>query len=297
MSMNLWNWIKEIIYRPAFFVDQAFTLKQGLKFYAGLIALFVMALSLIALPGTVRFVHEVLSEHWDRQVSIISELYPGELVLSVRQGQVSTNMVEPYAIPLPLEWRTSEFAVPENLLVIDTTKRIETDDFNREDTWFIIGADQVGFYNYEKNEYRINDVKQSLGDTSLTIHADEYTQFVTKGAHYLRIVLLVGVALLPFLLYALFFVGYLLYMVVGAILVMITARFRGYTIGYGRAYLSGLYLLSMSLSYLVLLSLFHVQAMPLGFTLLLFVATLLNFPKKLVVPVVPSESGTVPENK
>ena len=58
--MNLWNWIKEIIYRPAFFVDQAFTLKQGLKFYAGLIALFVMVLSLIALPGTVRFVHEVL---------------------------------------------------------------------------------------------------------------------------------------------------------------------------------------------------------------------------------------------
>lgn len=295
--MKLWTWVKDRAYRPAFFVEQTFTLKQGLKFYAGLIALFVMALSLIALPGTVKFVHEVLSEHWDRQVSIISELYPTELVLSVRQGQVSTNMTEPYAIPLPLEWRTSEFAVPENLLVIDSTKRIETDDFAREDTWFIIGADQVGFFNYEKNEYRINDLSQALDGESFTIHADEYVQFVTQGAHYLRIVLLVGVALLPFLLYAMFFVGYLLYLLVGAMLVIITARFRGYTLGYARAYLSGLYLLPLPLSYLVLLSLFHVQAMPLGFTLLLFVATLMNFPKKPLVPVVPSESGTVPENK
>ncbi len=241
--------------------------------------------------------HEVLSEHWDRQVAIISELYPAELVLSVRQGQISTNMPEPYALLLPIEWRTSEFAVPDNLLVIDTTKRIETQDFARQDTWFIIGADQVGFYNYEKNEYRINDVKQALSNESFTIHATEYSTLVTKVAHFLRIALLVGIALLPFLLYGLFFVGYLVYLIVGAFLVWLAMRFRGYTFSYARAYLSALYLLPLPFIYLVLLSLLHMRGMPLGFTLVLFIATLINFPKKLVAPAVPDEIGTVQEVK
>lgn len=288
--MKLWTWVKDQVYRPAFFVEQSFTLKQGLKFYAGLIGVLVIAQIVIALPGTVRFVHEILSERWDHEVANVTVLFPEELELTVKQGVVSTNVSEPYTIPIPIEWRTTEADMPENLLVIDTTRTISTSDFTRHDTWFILGEQSAGFYNAEKSEYRIYDLTRLLGRETFTVDESTYSNFVAQASHYLKLTILIGLCLMPIILYGWYFVGYLVYLILGAVVVLLVARYREYTLSYGRAYLTGLFLLPLPLGYHLLLSLFGVMGMPFAFTLVLTIATLVNFPKKSTpVPVVTTE--------
>lgn len=288
--MKLWTWVKDRVYRPAFFVGQSFTLKQGLKFYSGLIGVLVIAQIVIALPGTVRFVHEILSERWDHEVANVTALFPEELELTVKQGVVSTNVSEPYTLPIPIEWRTTEADMPENLLVIDTTRTISMSDFTRHDTWFILGEQSAGFYNAEKSEYRIYDLTRLLGRETFTVDESTYSNFVAQASHYLKLTILIGLCLMPFILYGWYFVGYLVYLILGAVVVLLVARYREYSLSYGRAYLTGLFLLPLPLGYHLLLSLFGVMGMPFAFTLVLIIATLVNFPKKsMPVPVATTE--------
>jgi hypothetical protein len=279
--MNLWERIKQTIYRPDFFVHHSYRVGSGLKFYSLLLLFFIGLRVLLALPATVQFYQTILSDAWERQEAIVTDLFPEELRLSVNDGIVSTNVTEPYAIPMPQEWRALQGDMPENLVVINTLSATETDDFARADTLIIIGRDSVGFHNANKGEFRIYDLSGRDGKWPVSVDRQAFAEFVATTSDVVRWVLIIGGIALPFILYAVLWIVYLVYLVFGALVIWAGAKWRGHQITYGDAYVAGMFLFPIPFLYEFLSSYGQGLAgnIPFAFTLLLLVMTLLNFQK------------------
>lgn len=294
---SIWGKACRTAYRPDFFASRSYSVKSGLKFYSLLLLFFIGLKVLFALPGTVQFYQTVLSDAWGKQQSIIASIFPDELKLSINNGIVSTNVSEPYAIPVPEQWSDARYGLPKNLLVIDTTKPIDTSDFSEADTLIILGESSLGFHNEERGEFRIFSLRDTSDDGSFSIDQQQYTTIVTKVSAGLRSVLIIGGILLPFVLYALLWPAYLVYLIFGAIIVWLGAKWRGHQITYREAYIAGMFLMPIPFLYEFLSSYGHGLAgnIPFAFTLILFVMTLVNFRKIISVP--KDTSGEVTSRK
>ncbi len=290
-SMRLWQKIKNTVYRPDFFGSHSFELSRGLHFYSFLIILYVVIQGVFMLPAAVRFYQGLGSNEAQQVWSTIRNLYPEELVLTFQNGTLSTNVMVPYAIAFPDEWRTTRdnqsnsVKIPKNLVVIDTTKPVTPDDFATLDTTVILGEKSVGYHDPNKGAFRIIDYRSQGDQGSFVVTRAAYTGFLDKIASVLRVVLLIGFCFLPFFLYAAFWVFHLIYLLFGALVVWLGAALRGHHMTYGRAYVAGLYLLPLPLLYSLLSSIIGAQSgIPFTFSLILFGIAFLNFPK--VTPVV-----------
>lgn len=291
--MDLFKKIKHIAYRPEFFKSRSFGAKGGLRCYSLLLLFFLAAKIIIALPDEIRFFQKITSPDWQKEQTAITDLYPAELKLSVKEGVVSTNVSEPYPIAIPKEWQSSESDAPKNFLVIDTTKPIETDDFAAQGTFLILGKNGFGYHDPKKGEFRIYDFRDKDWKGNMEIDREQYTSFITAAAKAIQRLFVIGFFSLPFLLYAFLWVIYLLYLVFGAVIVWIGARLQGHQISYGQAYAAGLYLIAVPFLYEFLWS--YGQGVtfniPFAFTIILFIMTLLNFPKAATpVTVAPQSS-------
>ena len=80
--------------------------------------------------------------------------YPKDLVVTVKDGEVSTNVKEPYAIDLPF--------APEHLLVLDTKATAER--FNEYKAFVVVGKNTV-YYRDDKGYkfYPLTDMKGDHG--------------------------------------------------------------------------------------------------------------------------------------
>lgn len=286
--------LKQFIIRPQFFTTNEWRFQSGLKFYATILFIFIAAKVILALPAGITFFQTVLSDEWQKQQSIITKLYPAGLVITVKDGEISTNVSEPYAITLPSEWReqNSQGAV-ENFVVIDTTKPIDTGDFAAKDTILILGKYGFGYHDPSKGEFRIYDLRDQDWRQDVTLTSSDYTTFVSKVSTWLKWFLLAGCVMLPFLLYTLFFVLYLIYLLFGALVVWLGAKLRGHQLTYGQAYIAGFYLLPIPFLYEFVTSFLFTtpnSGIPFAFTLILLIMTLINFPKKVVAPITTPEA-------
>ena len=129
------------------------------------------------------------------------------------------------------------------------------------------------------------------------MNKETVTKFVDIGLKVGKVGITVLLIFLPFILFAFFWVGYLVYLLFGALVIWFMAKLRKVDLTYGQSYKLGLYLLTLPILYGILttgpLSMFHI---PFGFTLILAALAYANFgPGKAVVVV--SSAPAVPEVK
>lgn len=282
--MDIFQSIQNIIQRPQFFTSLEFTKGRALRFYSLLILLFTLASVAISLPDAIRFAQTITSQEWRNQTDIITELYPDELEVNVVNGDISTNAEEPLSIPFPVSWRTKEYSgMPENLLVIDTAKSITLEDFAAKKTAFILSKNTLGAWDQKEGRVSIYDLGNMKGEaTAFLLTKAKYTQFISQASSVIQKALLVGMCLLPIFFYISYWIGYLMYLLFGAVIVWLVAKMRGYQLSYKHAYKAGIYLLPIPLVYdffVMLLSDFPHARVPLLFTAFLVALTLKNFPK------------------
>ena len=293
--------IQRLIERPKFFTSLDFTRGRIFRFYLFLILIFTAASVVITLPDAVRFVSVITSQEWRDQTMIVTRLYPDDLEIRMVDGTVSTNAEEPLAIPLPESWRTQQErpAMPENLLVIDTTKSIALEDFAEKNTSFILGKNTLGAWDQQKGKADIYDLGGKSSEGSFVLTKEKYTMFVSRVSSVLQKVFLVGIFLLPVFFYVAYWIGYLVYLIFGAAIVWLVAKQRGYALSYKNAYKAGIYLLPVPLVYdffVMVLSDFPHVRVPFLFTVFLAVMTLRNFPKASLSPDRVSSSVAVEED-
>ncbi len=211
----------------------------------------------------------------------VESIFPDKLVLKFGNGEVSSNVEEPYAISLPEAWKDNSTnkpsKSPKNLLIINTTKPIELTDFATYDTAAILGKDQFGFYNPDQQKLEIRSIGK-LDKENVTIDKSQYVRFIGTLAHYVKLVVVTFLCLSPLFVFLLIFLAYLLYLIFGTLAVWLGASIKGVRLTYSQAYACALYMITLPLVYKLLVTFFAPDlSFAFDMTLMLFALALLNF--------------------
>ncbi|MFZ1626513.1 MAG: DUF1189 family protein [Candidatus Moraniibacteriota bacterium] len=282
--------LKRLIYRPDFFRESTLTLNQGMTFYSLAVLVLVVGIIATLLPGALRTLGSMRSGEWDAQRVLVTSLYPDGLVVSVTDGVIATNQPNPVVVPVPKEWepvrgdcftvrcQESKASWPINLIAIDTDRAVSTESFARYESVVVVGKNDVGFRNPERGETRIFNLRDSGFRETFIIDEDLVASWVDRGFVFARGAVIALFAMAPAFTYLGLWIGYLIYSLFGAIIVMLAAYIQGHTLRYGRAYLSTLYLYPVPFAFSFLMSLSH-SHIPFVFTLVLFGIAFVIFPK------------------
>src|ERR1022692_35529 len=113
--MGFFQTFRRSIYSPSFFAAAPRTsLGAALGYFFVLIALLtVIKVGVIVLPGLIGLTPQIQQGLQD-----LANSYPSNLTISVRGGKVSSNVQEPYVIPIGANGDSSNPTIL-NLIVID----------------------------------------------------------------------------------------------------------------------------------------------------------------------------------
>lgn len=221
---------------------------------------------LLSLAVTVFFVAKLFSpvnNFLTRFPQVLVKAYPEELQIKITKGVVTTNVQEPYFIPIDrLETTFQEFDRQvqglksdqiENLMVIDTAATAE--DLARYQTYALLTKNNLIYY---KDDGRIEVVSlDNIND--FTVNQGFIQGTVNRILPFLRIL---GVMLIPFVLagslvfFSLFQLSYLL---VVAFVLFLVAKLISVPVAFSKAYQIDLHVATIIIPFFLLLSLFKIE--------------------------------------
>ena len=181
----------------------------------------------------------------------LPNLYPAELVVTLKNGKIETNVHEPYFIDLPARWqdflRTQEGMniqgreageLPPHFVTIDTNARVE--DYSLDKSFVLVTRTAIVLPDKDTS-YRVFSLGEAEQD--FTMKRELYDQFVTAATPFVRavpsllaVLVVVGFLLFPFIGSAFAVLGYLCYLLVLVLLVWVVAALMGRKAGYASLY-------------------------------------------------------------
>jgi len=195
--------------------------------------------------------------------AMLIEAYPEELELKIKNGEVSTNVKEPFKITVKEVEKVFEENKDnvlgakekdvENILVIDTSGTME--DFEKYNTAVFITKKNI-MYISDKGKYEIFPLSE-VGD--VTINRSMVEMVVGNLAPLLNFVF-PGLVLFVFIGTFVFIpIGKMTYLLFFALVLWIIAKLMKYVLSFGKAYQMGLHLIVITTTLFGLLSLFKVN--------------------------------------
>lgn len=233
----------------------------------------------------------------------IQSLYPAELVVTVANGELSTNVQEPYVIDPPF-WATvrdemgdDDTQAPTHLITIDTDASIE--DYTEYDTLVFVTATHIVMKG--DNEVRLFPLSDI--DESFTLDKTRYDEFVATLMPFVRaipawidIAVFFGLLLLPFVGAAFSWAWNLLILLAWSLVLWGISALMGKGLGYGDVYKLGLYGVTLSVLWKTLT--WPIPGIGLWFLpSLIFLVFMIIVLKKLPSPVLPAPVSVVSPKK
>ena len=187
-----------------------------------------------------------LNDFLIRFPSVLIKAYPAELELKINKGIVTTNVPEPYFIPLDRFEKTFEEMDKEvkgissdeinNILVIDTNAKVE--DMKRFQTYALLTRNYLSYY---KDDGRIEIVSlEKFGNFTLN-------QSIVRGVldKFLPLLKFISIFLIPFIFigtFLFFTTSQLLYLLFSALVLFLGAKIISFPLSYLKAYQIDLHL-------------------------------------------------------
>jgi hypothetical protein len=221
----------------------------------GHFALFVLIVSILAsIPPIVQYGRMISDpEKLGTVRSVVLDTYPDELELRIDGGIASSNVEEPYLIPFPDSWNVEETGDMEALVLVDTRGPLSLDAFREYDVPIVIGQTEVGFMEEDGGiQVRRFDEFEEAGE--MVINEQVIARTLDTGIPILRPIAWGLLLSLPLLFFSSLFLGYLVYLLFGALLVLVVANIRGASYSYAQSYRASLSLVRIPMLYGVLTS-------------------------------------------
>lgn len=178
----------------------------------------------------------------DRQLAIVQDWYPDELVLTISGGMLTTNANEPYVLDLPAEWSDGDEGERMRAIVIDTSASI--DDFHEYETAVLLTGKaaavrddnglRVFLYDDLERDVMINEALVR----TITDHAREYTHALPALAWLFVLALLF---VFPWIVGAFAWLGTLFFLAWSTLLLWIFTSVAGRGFAYGELFRLGLF--------------------------------------------------------
>jgi len=239
MLMNIFSTIAHGFYSPEFYgKPERFLLPGAFAYFfkfALIIALAVsIALSVIAGPTLVR----ALSAD---NIGSLAAYYPADLTVTIKGGKASTNVKEPYFIPMPADMAPASYdSAYKNLVAIDTATTSPIEAYRAYDAVILLTKDYLVS---EKQKGQIT-VQQVKAFPDISINRGLIKDVIAKFVPYLK-------ALFPILFLLAFiaiFVGLsisnLFFLLIMSLITWAASAAFKSGLAYGKCFSLGLYALT-----------------------------------------------------
>lgn len=273
--MNIFLQIKNSIYNQDYYKNVVLneSLKQSVKYILKLSVILVLVLLFIfsfKMPGLISKGKSLMSS--------MAEDYPQDLIISIKNGEVSINQPEPYIFGMPNYLQDDEDSSVElketNFLVINTTDDYNLDKFNEYQTVFLLAKKEIVAKKADNNfeVFSLSKVKDVDIDKNWILEKESL--FLNKILPW------VTAFAIPFLFIFIFIgfsIGALFIALWYALVVLIIFKFKKIDLSYKKCYQIALHastlilILSLLNAYIPFLSNAFVK------TFLLIIIVLLNF--------------------
>ncbi len=170
--------------------------------------------------------------------SVVANFYPEELVITLDNGRIRTNVDEPYFIEVPRELKISN---KPHLITIDTRASVE--DFKKYNTLILITKNAVVYPDRQSRgvSYKIQFLNEIKGHYLLD--KTVYTQTVNKLLPYfdylktiVYILTFICLFIWPFFAGVFYLGGVMLYLLPISFLLFLVSRIIKKTLSYGKVY-------------------------------------------------------------
>ncbi len=168
--------------------------------------------------------------------------YPAELEVKIQNGQVTTNVEEPYFIALP-KGEGNQSNTITNFVVIDTKTPFSAAAFNNYQTIAWLSKDTLFTKSDRNGEIKTLDLTKF---PNYTINKNSLVSLENSFSPWLKFVgpvALIGSLLGLYLVYS----GRLIYLLVLALIIWLIAKIFKRALTYGQSYKIGLYAMTLAL--------------------------------------------------
>lgn len=170
-----------------------------------------------------------------QEISIGVAQFPGDLVVTVKNGEVSMNKKSPFAIPMPISWfdENERKHKTENLVTIDTEEQFSMEKFRSYKTFALLTKNELVVSNSTSGEVRILPVS-SFGNHEIT-----HDWLMEKEVWIYRMMPFIAVCAVVFMLIGYFiggFLGTMFALLFYALFVWLTLKIKGIKTTYRKAY-------------------------------------------------------------
>lgn len=184
------------------------------------------------------------------------DLYPQELILTLENGVLSTNVEEPYYIDVPSQFADIDTGDIRHLVTIDTQANVE--DFPSYDTVFLLT--DTGFVVPDQEQDRANAYRvysfeeqlESMSDETVVIDRQLYDSFLGQAMPYFNyivpgtvVIVLLLVIILPFTLTSILLITRLIYLIFVSAFLWVIARLLKKHYTYGEVYRMGMHMITV----------------------------------------------------
>lgn len=187
----------------------------------------------------------------------IKSFFPAGLVVTVRNGELSTNVKEPYYIELPMLAGLKE----THFITIDT--KASVDDIQSLKTLILVTKKSavIKDQNNGLRVYPFSDIKETV-----VLDKDSYNQMVGKLLPYLdllprilTILLILAILVWPFVGAAFWLLGQLVYLLIVSLLLLLVVAIMKRKIRYSKIYQMSMHALTLPILIQFILSFFGID--------------------------------------
>jgi len=261
--MNFVRKVQNSIYSPEFYKSlPGSPIGSAFKYFFMLI-LIVQLISVARIAPEFLF---TLSGKIRSSVASVKDLYPKELTVTIKSGEVSTNVTEPYFL---------KDKSGNNFAVIDTKTPYSAAKFNDYGVWAWITKDTIFYKGDSKGQIKSQNL-DGIGNATIDKNfintlADKLTPKIPFIGPILLVLVFIGLYL-----GAMFRLTYLFFL---ALPIMLLTKIIKKGLSYGQSYKVGIYATTLGLLVDMARGLFGIPGFPFMFTLISLVVVAVNFRK------------------
>jgi hypothetical protein len=284
---NLFTHVKKSIYGPEYYRELltqplAFSWKYYSAFACALALCLTIVSSIALVPWISKTVHEFPEQFF--------AYYPDALKVEINKGVVTSNVTEPYFLPVPEQFmRNAPLGASRlSFMVIDTATPFSLEQFNAYGTMVWLGGHQLAFRD-GKSGVRIESFDPQ---TNLTVNEGTlriFEQRLQPWYKFAAVFAVMGAFLGLLVVFGLNFV----YLLLGALFILLLGRLLKQRWSYGAAYRIGLHAMTLPVLLDTFFSAlnFPILHLPFLFTVAMLAIVMVNF--KNISPVVVSTTEPV----
>lgn len=277
--MELLRHIRQSVYDPEYYREiPAQPLSHSIKYFYSLTL--VIAIVLTVVYGFM-FTPPLLSFLRSLGPSVLN-YYPDELVITIKKGTASTNVTEPYKLPLPESFKLGRNKDVENLLVIDTQHSFSMDQWKEYNTYAWLTRDTL-IYRSDQGDLRLMALDRVPATEITKKELTSWIEAINALFKFVPPLLVLGIFLVMMVILS----TKLLYLFLGALLILAIARWKKVNLSYKKAYQIGLHAITLGMIYeLIKLAIFPGSpSIPFFFTILMCLVAWFNLrPEEEVHP-------------